>query len=151
MQLSTATFLPALLSALASATLAAPLSMAAPAATEWTIQSLSRTCDEGDKTCQWEFGINTGEDRVAPVHVKYIVDATKAAPASRAAGGPQTFGKFTVTSTWSGQFGEGLGFTTLSIVDYAKKLIVYPAYTDGQLASGAVVTPDQSYPVYRLP
>ncbi|KAI1106765.1 hypothetical protein F4804DRAFT_285035 [Jackrogersella minutella] len=136
----------------ASASLAAPLSMAAPNAAEWTITSLSRACDDGDKTCVWKFGVDTGEDGVAATSVaNYTVNATDSAPASRAIGGPQTFGNFTVTSTWSGQFGEGEGFTTLSVIDYAKGLIVYPAYKDTQLANGTVVSPDQSYPVQNLP
>ncbi|KAL7624317.1 hypothetical protein AAE478_005878 [Parahypoxylon ruwenzoriense] len=143
----------ALLSAIlfSGGSLAAPLSMAAPAASEWTIESLKRTCDEGDTTCVWTFGINTGEDGVAPTQASYAVNATASAPASRAIGGPQVFGNFTVTSTWSGQFGEGQGFTTMSVIDYDNKLIVYPAYTDNQVASGAVVEPDQSYPVQSLP
>ncbi|KAI0843327.1 hypothetical protein F5Y06DRAFT_254666 [Hypoxylon sp. FL0890] len=149
MQLPT-TLLLTLLSA--SASLAAPLSMAAPNAAEWTIESLSRTCDDSDTTCVWAFGINTGEAGVNITNVSnYTVNATSSAPASRAVGGPQVFGNYTVTSTWSGQFGEGQGFTTLSVIDYDKGLIVYPAYKDTQLVNGKVVTPDQSYPVQNLP
>ncbi|KAI2625285.1 hypothetical protein GGS26DRAFT_196125 [Hypomontagnella submonticulosa] len=135
----------------ASAALAAPLSMAA-AAPEWTITSLSRTCDEADTACVWKFGINLGEEGVATIPVaNYTVKASGDTPASRAIGGPQEFGNYTVTSTWSGQFGENEGFTTLSVIDYAKKLIVYPAYKDTQLPNGTVVTPDQSYPVQNIP
>ncbi|KAI0142428.1 hypothetical protein F4776DRAFT_506617 [Hypoxylon sp. NC0597] len=149
MQLTTT--LLALLSASTSA-LAAPLSMAAPNAAEWTIESLSRTCDDADTTCVWSFGVNTGEPDVAVTSVSnYTVNATSSAPASRAIGGPQQFGNFTVTSTWSGQFGEGEGFTTLSVIDYPRGLIVYPAYKDTQLPNGQVVKPDQSYPVQNLP
>ena len=73
-------------------------------------------------------------------------------PASRQkAGGPGKCGAYTVTSGWSGQFGEGNGFTTLSVVDQAKKLIVWPAYTDKQLAGGKVVKPDQAYAPTKLP
>ncbi|KAI0884671.1 uncharacterized protein GGS22DRAFT_145568 [Annulohypoxylon maeteangense] len=136
----------------ASSTLAAPISMAAPNAAQWTIESLKRTCDDGDKTCVWTFNINTGEEGVSATSVdSYTVNATDSAPASRAIGQAQKFGNFTVTSTWSGQFGEGEGFTTMSVIDYAKGLIVYPAYKDTQLVNGQVVSPDQSYPVQNLP
>ncbi|OTB03565.1 hypothetical protein M426DRAFT_321722 [Hypoxylon sp. CI-4A] len=141
-----------LLSAATRTSLAAPLSMAAPNAAEWTIEGLSRTCDDGDKTCVWKFSVNTGEEGVAATTVgNYTVVATDAAPASRAIGGPQKFGNYTVTSTWSGQFGEGEGFTTLSVIDYDKGLIVYPAYKDTQLVNGQAVAPDQSYPVQTIP
>ncbi|KAI4869125.1 hypothetical protein F4820DRAFT_408096 [Hypoxylon rubiginosum] len=130
--------------------LAAPLSMAADAA-EWTIEGLSRTCDDADAACLWTFVIDTAEEGVAVTPANYTVNATDAAPASQAIGGPQVFGNYTVTSTWSGQFGPGEGFTTLSVIDYAKGLIVYPAYKDTQLPNGQVVTPDQSYPVQNIP
>ncbi|KAI1388273.1 uncharacterized protein F4822DRAFT_428894 [Hypoxylon trugodes] len=136
----------------ATSALAAPLSMAAPNAAEWTITSLSRKCDTADTSCVWAFGVNTGEDGVEATPVaNYTVVATNDAPASRAIGAAQVFGNFTVTSTWSGQFGDGEGFTTLSVVDYGKGLIVYPAYKDTQLVNGTTVTPDQSYPVQNLP
>ncbi|KAI1210667.1 uncharacterized protein F4807DRAFT_55122 [Annulohypoxylon truncatum] len=148
---TTTTFLSTLLLSAAS-TLAAPLSMAAPNAAQWTIESLKRTCDDSNTTCVWEFGINTGEDGVATTSVSnYTVKASDSAPATQAIGEAQTFGNYTVTSTWSGQFGEGEGFTTLSVIDYNKGLIVYPAYKDTQLVNGTVVTPDQSYPVQTLP
>lgn len=35
--------------------------------------------------------------------------------------------------------------TTLAVVNYSANLIVYPGYTDAEVASGAVVTPDKSY------
>ncbi|KAI1405528.1 hypothetical protein F4819DRAFT_443749 [Hypoxylon fuscum] len=110
----------------AATALAAPLSKSADAT--WTITSLSRTCDDADTTCLWTFGVDTGEDGIEPTAVAdYTVNATDSAPASQAIGGPQLFGNFTVTSTWSGQFGEGEGFTTLSVIDYNRTLIVYPA------------------------
>ncbi|KAI1381566.1 hypothetical protein F4677DRAFT_460635 [Hypoxylon crocopeplum] len=147
MQLTTTLLTTALLSA--TTALAAPLSMAVAA--EWTIETLSRVCDDADTTCLWTFGIDTGAAELAPTAANYTVNATDAAPASRAIGGPQLFGNYTVTSTWSGQFGDGEGFTTLSVIDYAQGLIVYPAYKDTQLLNGEVVTPDQSYPVQSLP
>ncbi|CRK23756.1 hypothetical protein BN1708_013790, partial [Verticillium longisporum] len=62
-----------------------------------------------------------------------------------------TCGPYTVTSSWSGQFGEGNGFTTLAVVNRSSKQIVWPAYTDKQLAKAVVVKPNQSYPVQALP
>ncbi|EJT68307.1 hypothetical protein GGTG_14116 [Gaeumannomyces tritici R3-111a-1] len=64
---------------------------------------------------------------------------------------PKQCGKYTVSSGWSGQFGPGHGFTTLSVIDKAQKLIVWPAYTDAQLAGMQTVKPDQSYPQHTLP
>ncbi|TLD23067.1 hypothetical protein PspLS_07140 [Pyricularia sp. CBS 133598] len=60
-------------------------------------------------------------------------------------------GHFAVSGSWSGQYGEGQGFTTLSVVDRERKLIVWPAYRDSQLEGGKVVRPDQSYVPQRLP
>ncbi|KAJ3459162.1 hypothetical protein MRS44_015235 [Fusarium solani] len=82
---------------------------------------------------------------------KYVVKSTKTAKASKANGGPATCGDFTITSGWSGQFGADKGFTTLSVVSKSKKQIVYPAYTDQQLAGGKVVKPDQAYAPASLP
>ncbi|KAI6088958.1 hypothetical protein F4821DRAFT_232628 [Hypoxylon rubiginosum] len=149
MQLTTSTVLATAVLA-AGFAVAAPVSMAADVA-EWTIEGLSRTCDDADATCLWTFTIDTAEEGVAVTPANYTVNATTSAPASQAIGGPQVFGNFTVTSTWSGQFGEGEGFTTLSVIDYARNLIVYPAYKDTQLPNGEVVTPDQSYPVQNIP
>lgn len=77
---------------------------------------------------------------------------------------------YSVTSGWSGQFGPGNGFvrtypqpprtkttcpiittdtkapqTTFAVANYPANLIVYPAYTDKEVAAGTVVTPDKSY------
>jgi len=108
---------------------------------QWTIQNMQRTCNSGDTECVWTFGINTHVSTVTPCTFK--VTGTKASQALNA--GPGTCGAYTVTSGWSGQFGPGNGFTTLSVIDYNKKLIVWPAYTDKQLVNGQVVSPDQSY------
>ncbi|KAM0424368.1 hypothetical protein ACHAPT_010515 [Fusarium lateritium] len=115
------------------------------AAPQWTIQGLSRACDKPDTTCTWNFKINTGSG--AATTCKYVV---KGKSASRANGGPAKCGTFTITSGWSGQFGADKGFTTLSVVSN-KKQIIYPAYTDKQLAGGKVVKPDQSYAPAALP
>lgn len=139
------------------ALLAISPSMAAPAADpaevsmmastpQWTIETMKRVCDSNDKSCTWTFKINTKQGAATPC--TYVV---KGNPASRTNGGPSKCGAFTITSGWSGQFGPGNGFTTLSVVDQAKRLIVWPAYTDKQLAGGKVVKPDQSYAVTKLP
>ncbi|KAI1341853.1 hypothetical protein F5Y15DRAFT_413774 [Xylariaceae sp. FL0016] len=141
MQLSIA----ALTTLFSAGALAAPVSTFA--ATEWTITSLSRTCTATDSSCAWTFGIDTGS---APTPCTFVVKSTATAGASTANGGPATCGAYTVTSGWSGQFGAGEGFTTLSVVDYAAKLIAYPAYTDKQLPNATVVTPDLSFPVQTL-
>lgn len=137
--------------ALSSGALAAPavgssdsVSMMA-ASPQWTIESLSRVCDKADTTCTWNFKINAMNG--APTACKYVV---KAKGASKANGGPVKCGVYSVQSGWSGQFGPGNGFTTFGIVNN-KKQIIYPAYTDKQLADGKVVKPNQSYAPASLP
>ncbi|KAI0136824.1 hypothetical protein BJ170DRAFT_32034 [Xylariales sp. AK1849] len=132
--------------AFTSTALAAPVSTAADA--EWTFVGVTRTCDAEDTTCSWQFGIDTGAPDVTPC--SYVVNATATDPASEASGGPTLCGAYTITSGWSGQFGPGQGFTTLSVVDSANKLIAYPAYTDTELDGGVIVSPDRSYPVQTL-
>ncbi|KAJ5683059.1 hypothetical protein N7462_006224 [Penicillium macrosclerotiorum] len=129
----------------ASATLAAPVSMMA-AGPEWTIQNMKRVCNAANTSCTWTFGIYTGSGTATSC--TYVVKATGAAQAN---GGPSTCGDFTITSGWSGQFGPGNGFTTLSVVDDETRQIVWPAYTDKQLTGGKVVKPDQSYAPAALP
>ncbi|KAI1196459.1 surface protein 1 [Nemania serpens] len=120
------------------------------ASTEWTLSSLSRVCTTADTSCTWKFGINTNEAGVVVTSCTYAVNATKTAPASQANGGPSTCGAFNITSGWSGQFGPGQGFTVVSVVDYAKKLIVYAGYTDTSVKNGTVVNPNLSFPVQTL-
>ncbi|KAJ8123637.1 hypothetical protein ONZ43_g460 [Nemania bipapillata] len=120
------------------------------ASTEWTLNSLSRVCDGADASCTWKFGINTNEAGVAVTACNYTVAAVSPAPASQSNGGPTTCGVFTITSGWSGQFGPDQGFTVISVVDYAKKLIVYAGYTDASVKNGTVVDPDLSFPVQTL-
>lgn len=141
-----------LVSALLSATgLAAPtqaragaISMMADTAT-WTITSLQRVANAADTNATWSFGINNGTATTP------CTEVVTGSPASQTNGGPVTCGVYTVTSGWSGQFGAGNGFTTFAVVDSAAGLIIYPAYTDAQVSSGAVVTPDQSYTPQALP
>ncbi|KAJ5642019.1 hypothetical protein N7490_006019 [Penicillium lividum] len=130
------------------AVLAAPVastSMMAASST-WTIDSMKRVCNAADTSCTWTFGIDTGSGTATSC--KFVVKGTTA---SELNGGPATCGDFTVTSGWSGQFGPGNGFTTLAVVDNVSRQIVYPAYTDVQLDTGKVVTPDQSYTPANLP
>jgi hypothetical protein len=112
----------------------------------WTIENMKRICNEEDTSCTWNFAINTHAEGVEPTDAEYIVEASGGLPASRAIGGTSEFGIFTVTSTWSDWQGdESLGWTTMSVIDKERGVLVYPAYTDEQLASGEVVEPDQSY------
>ncbi|KAL3475958.1 hypothetical protein BJX99DRAFT_228649 [Aspergillus californicus] len=144
MQFSLNKLLLAALSCSVSTTFAAPAkSMMANAS--WTITDLKRVCDSADTSCTWTFGINTGSNAT---ECTYVVNGS---PASRANGGPSDCGAYTITSGWSGQFGADNGFTTLSVVEEASRQIVWPAYTDKQLANGTVVKPDQSYTPSILP
>ncbi|KAF3071387.1 hypothetical protein CFAM422_006253 [Trichoderma lentiforme] len=114
---------------------------------EWTITNLKRVCNAGDTSCTWTFGVDTHVATATPC--TYTVKAT--AKASQASGGPVTCGTFTITSSWSGQFGPNNGFTTFAVTDFSKKLIVWPAYTDVQVQAGKVVSPNQSYAPAILP
>ncbi|KAK4120197.1 hypothetical protein N657DRAFT_649253 [Parathielavia appendiculata] len=107
---------------------------------QWIIKSFTRTCNANDTSCTVSFGIDT---QTAPVTAcSYTVTGT---PASRASTSGITCGPYTLSSAWSGQFGDGNGFTTWSVVDWSKRLIVWPAYSDRELVNGVAVTPDKSY------
>ncbi|KAI0477884.1 small secreted protein [Xylariaceae sp. FL0804] len=158
MQLSTS-LIAAILSATAS--LAAPTassssttggakSMAAAAAAavpaQWTIVSMRRVCDAADTSCAWHFAINNN-DNTSLVTCSFTVAG---APASQTASSGNACGQYTVGTGWSGQFGAGQGFTTLSVVDRAAGLIAYPSYGDKALVGGKVVKPDASFKVQAL-
>ncbi|KAJ5585148.1 uncharacterized protein N7459_004948 [Penicillium hispanicum] len=131
-----------------SAVFAAPVagkSMMA-ASTEWTIQSMQRVCNSDDTSCTWTFGIYPGSGNATACSFD-----VNTATASQANGGPANCGDYTVTSGWSGQFGDENGFTTLSVVNNPLRQIIYPSYTDAQLDTGEVVVPDQSYTPTTLP
>lgn len=118
---------------------------------EWTIESMTRNCTVSDAVCHWWFRVNTN-DGTPPTNCSYDVPSRDGAPASESPETGASCGTFTVTSGWSGYFGPGNGFTTLSVINSTTPhLIAWPAYTDKQLAGGAVVQPDQSYPVQTLP
>ena len=135
---------------LASSALAAPEAGVKSMATtdKWIIENMKRTCNSGDTSCAWSFTINAGGSRTG---CSYTVKKDGSTPASRSPNKGTDCGVYTVTSGWSGQFGPGNGFTTLSVVNNPKRLIAWPAYTDKQLVNGKVVKPDQSYPVQALP
>ena len=141
---------------LVAALMAASSAVAAPApatksmkasGAEWTIEKMKRVCASDDSSCTWTFGINphTG----TTTECKYVVTQAHASRANP--GAPGNCGDYTITSGWSGQFGEGQGFTTLSVVDNKNRLIVWTAYRDVQVQEGKVVEPDQSYPAQKLP
>ncbi|KAI1395290.1 small secreted protein [Hypoxylon fuscum] len=140
-------FTNAILATILSATaLAAPTPAEAKSAMaavpEWTIEGMKRVCNSADTSCTWSFGINTHQATVTPCTFT-VKGAGK--PASQTDSSGSVCGSYTVTSGWSDQFGVENGFTTLSVADYTAKLIAWPAYTDKQLAGGAVVTPDLSF------
>ncbi len=149
MQFSTITAV-SILSALAAAAPAATVVSKAADGAQWTIQSFQRICNTVPATqCNWTFTINTN-DGSPTTACAFSTFAQGSTPADQAPETGASCGGYTVSSGWSGQFGPGNGFTTLAVVNNAARLIVYPAYTDVQLASGTPVTPDQSYPVIKL-
>lgn len=139
----TQTFVAAILAATAFAAPAPAAGKTMATGPTWTIENFKRACNDADTTCNYVFGINTGSSTTA---CRYIHNGK---PASQTSGGPAKCGAFTITSGWSGQFGPGNGFTTLSVV--RGKEIVYPAYTDKELAPEKVVSPNRAYPVIALP
>ncbi|KAF4975334.1 hypothetical protein FZEAL_7867 [Fusarium zealandicum] len=141
-------FIAALLSA--SGAVAAPAANSADtvfmmaASPQWTVESLKRVCDEPDTACTWIFKIYTHKG--AATDCKLIV---KGQHASHGTSEVAKCGDFTVSSSWSGPFGFG-SFNTLAILNKSRQ-IIFPVYTDEQLADGKVVAPDQSYAPIALP
>ena len=135
------------LALLATAASAAPAPTTVSAMAEvkpWIIKSFTRSCSPDDKYCTIKFDIDT---QVAPAtHCEYIVSGNPASRTSASA----TCGPYAVTSNWSGQFGEGRGFTTWAVVDYSKNLITWPSYADTELVNGKAVVPDKSYAPAKL-
>ncbi|KAI1847499.1 hypothetical protein JX265_000749 [Neoarthrinium moseri] len=138
-------FSTAVISAVLSATALAAPALESRADPNWTITSMKRVCNAADTSCTWTFGIDTHLSAATPC--SFTVTGS---PASQTSNTGSTCGAYTVSSGWSGQFGPGNGFTTLAVVDNTRRKIAFPAYTDKQLAGGAVVTPDQSYPASSL-
>ncbi|KAI2768236.1 small secreted protein [Daldinia loculata] len=115
---------------------------------EWTIESIKRGCNAANTQCIWTFSINTHLADATPC--EFTVKGAGNVPASESDSSGNICGPYTVGSGWSGQFGPGNGFTTLSVVDEAKKLIAWPSYTDKALEGNVVVSPDLSWPVTSL-
>ncbi|CAG8005409.1 unnamed protein product [Penicillium nalgiovense] len=124
----------------ASSILAAPIT-----SSDWTILDMKRVCNGKNTSCTWTFGIDSG---LGTTDCTFIVEASDA---SHANGGPSTCGAYTVSSGWSGEFDPTNGFTTLSVANEETGQIIWPAYTDEQLADGNVVKPDQSYAPTAFP
>ncbi|QPG98380.1 hypothetical protein C2857_007550 [Epichloe festucae Fl1] len=123
--------------------------MASSGIPDTTFEGVVRHCDDKDNNCTVEFTINP--KRFSKTGVKFVTVRNGNVGASRNNGAAQNFGDYTVTSGWSGQFGEGKGFTTFAVVDNKDRLITYPSYTDVELANGHQVTPDKSYKPANLP
>ncbi|KAK3387973.1 hypothetical protein B0H63DRAFT_471283 [Podospora didyma] len=110
---------------------------------QWTFNAFTRTCNADDTSCTISFDVDT--HLAAATHCAYSVTAAAPAKASRASVNGVTCGAYTISSGWSGQFGEGNGFTTWSVVDWSKRLITWPAYSDRELVNGVAVTPNKSF------
>jgi len=111
---------------------------------------MKRTCDCCETQCEWSFTINTHEDEDALTPCEFTTPASEDQPASQSFQIGVMCGEFRIMSGWSGQFGPGNGFTTLSVVRIRSLEIAYPAYEDKLLGNGTVVTPDLSFEVHRL-
>jgi hypothetical protein len=122
--------------------LPSPIPAPVPAG-QWTITAFTRSCDAGDTVCSYSFGIDTHAGPVTPC--AYQITGT---PASRADYNGVRCGVYWVSSGWSGFFGPGNGFQTLSVKD--TKSLIFPAYADAELINGVAVTPDKSYPTYAI-
>ncbi|AEO57208.1 hypothetical protein MYCTH_2314963 [Thermothelomyces thermophilus ATCC 42464] len=108
---------------------------------QWIIRSFTRTCNDDDTSCEISFGVDT---QIAPVtECSYNVTGN---PASQTSTNGITCGPYTISSGW-----DPLGFTTWSVVDWSKHLIVWPAYSDAELVNGQPVTPDKSFAPQALP
>ncbi|KAK5658677.1 hypothetical protein OQA88_2073 [Cercophora sp. LCS_1] len=111
----------------------------------WTIENARRVCDETDSECTWSFIIDTHREGMAPVPCEFTTKSFEGAPASISPQHGEECGPYVITSTWSGQFGPDQGFTTLSVIDDAYRLVAFPAYTDSQLERGDVVEPNLDF------
>ncbi len=132
--------------AAASKALAAPLDTRSDTVSamadvpQWKVKAFTRSCNAADTSCTVSFGIDT---QTSPTtSCSYTVTGS---PASQTSTNGITCGAYTISSGWSGQFGPNNGFTTWSVVDWSKRLIVWPAYSDSELVNGVSVTPDKSY------
>jgi len=91
----------------------------------------------------------SGEERTHKQSCQIVVQATSGGPiASQTAYTGRPCGIYTVGSSWSGQFGPGNGFTTLSVVETEKNLIVWPAWSDAEVPGEGVGARKVYTPVY---
>ncbi|KAL2155661.1 hypothetical protein VTH82DRAFT_403 [Thermothelomyces myriococcoides] len=102
---------------------------------QWIIKSFTRTCNKDDTKCKISFGVDTQLEPVT--ECSYTVTGN---PASQTPVNGIECGPYAISSGW-----DPLGFTVWSVVDWEKRLIVWPAYTDEELVNGKPVTPDKSY------
>ncbi|KKA30870.1 hypothetical protein TD95_000721 [Thielaviopsis punctulata] len=109
----------------------------------WFIRDMTRRCMSNDHSCTYSFGI---ESFIHPL-VQCIYKVTGQSAATSSVSNIRCE-PFFISSGWSGQFGDGQGFTTWSITDH--RYIAWPAYSDRDLANGVVVQPDRNYTVYNL-
>ncbi|KAK3949488.1 hypothetical protein QBC32DRAFT_35693 [Pseudoneurospora amorphoporcata] len=121
----------------------------------WTIHSLSRHCDDADTVCGWSFIIDTNCPSFAPTPCSFTIKSLgPGVPASRspkhAKDEDELCGPYEVHSSWSGHFGPGQGFTTLSVIDGGNKLVAYPAYRDDLFGKDKATVPDVEVAVYAL-
>ncbi|KAK3396772.1 hypothetical protein B0T20DRAFT_243083 [Sordaria brevicollis] len=121
----------------------------------WTIHSLSRQCDDADLVCGWSFIVDTNCPSLAPTPCTFSIKSLgPGVPASRSPkhekGQDEQCGPYEVHSAWSGQFGPGQGFTTLSVIDGGNKLVAYPAYRDDLFGKEKATVPDVEVAVYAL-
>ena len=122
----------------------------------WRITDYKRNCvgNVGAETsCTTTFAIETVLDKT-PFACTVTTAGKAGDPATRASFsgvscGPN--GKFTFSSGWSGQFGNGNGFSTIAIVDNQEKVIVYAGYSDSEIpADGSAVKPNKQVQPHNL-
>ncbi|KAK7228224.1 hypothetical protein V2G26_000394 [Clonostachys chloroleuca] len=106
---------------------------------EWIIESLKRACNDADTQCDWSFRVNT-QDAATTTDCAFSVQGS---PASHTNGPLVQCGVFSVQSGYNDQVGDP--FSALSISYDARNLIIFPSYSEAQLAGGQVVSPDQRY------
>lgn len=101
----------------------------------WTIRDTSRACAGDYSSCTWSFTIdNNMGDQTGCTFVTYAHDGQGA---DRASGGPSDCGVYQgITSGWSGQFGDGNGFTTFAAKRYDHNVIGFFSFTDAEVANG---------------
>ncbi len=109
-------------------------------APEWIVKDFTRSCNARRTACQVTFSIDT--QIAPPTDCGFIISG---APAVQSPQSGITCGPYTISSSWSDQFGPDNGFTTYSVIDWANHLIIWPAYADSEVPNHAAVTPDKSY------